>query len=152
MLFRWVFFKVLQKQYGNSLFSRGKGNSRLMSLFQYLQHNRLTVPSFSLTITVFPLFRERTLIMNAIFGPFLTPPPPLYAFWLQLAYPPLEVWTHFLTPPPFQMIMWCGYSFWSSLKVLLNVFFMCFKHNSQFLSETFLSTAWPYLCMFYNAN
>ena len=24
--------------------------------------------------------RERTLIMNAIFGPFLTPPPPLYAF------------------------------------------------------------------------
>ena len=34
------------------------------------------------------------------FWAFFDPPSPLYAFWLQLAYPPLEVWTHFLTPPP----------------------------------------------------
>ena len=50
-------------------------------------------------------FRERTLIMNAIFGPFLTPPPHLY-FDYNWPTPIMMYELIFWPPLPFQMIMW----------------------------------------------
>ena len=73
-----------------------------ISTLQSIQKRMKTVTHFWWKVYLFFITRERTLIMNAIFGPFLTPPPFV------------RILTAIALPPPFKFCL----SKWTSFHLL----------------------------------